>query len=577
MKFTQSSIESLREAIDMVDLVSGHTELKRAGTQFSGLCPFHDERSPSFSINPVEKLYYCFGCGEGGDAIKFAQKAENLEFPEAVEWLAERYGITLETEQSDPAADARRKQLERLFELLERTTGFYERHLWESVEGAKGLEYLRGRGFSDDVLKKFRVGFAPSAWDKVMMSALKTGFSEEELRLAGLGQKSSKGRGFYDRFRSRIMFPLSDLRGRVRGYGARALRDSEKPKYLNTSDGPVYRKGRQLFGLHLARASAAKKGRAIAVEGYADVLALHDAGFDESVAIMGTAVTDEQLVELSRLAPNVLLALDADRAGRQAMVRAGRIAEKNGIDLRVVQLPAGKDPADIVTGDGAEAFERALAASISVLEFEVASVLDAADLASARGRDAALTELEPIFAGASSGAVKEEQVRKVASALDLPDATMGRLRQSGGAIAQSKTFSKDRSVSARREANERVYMAMCLAVPDHGRDYLRRLQDQQLSTQLMRELRDWLGDHFERPLEGTAELADELRDAISEVAMRSATVEASPQSIHLSYLQLKKAGIERALMDAPRDRKLDLSAERQEVVRLLGELTTEYV
>src|SRR3954463_14052218 len=346
----------------MVELVGARSDLRRVGSRWTGLCPFHDERTPSFSVNAENKLYHCFGCQESGDAIDFVEATEGLDFPEAVEVLAERYNVELKREQEDPEAEERRKRQQRLLKLVERTTAYYERVLWESPEAARAREYLAGRGLGEEVLRKFRVGYAPSAWDSVMLAAQRLGFSQEELAAAGLGQKGRNG-GFYDRFRGRIMFPLADARGKVLGFGARSMRDDQGPKYVNTAENELYHKGRQLFGIDQARAPAARLGRVVVVEGYTDVLALHQAGVTESVAIMGTALTQEQMAGLAQAAHTVYLALDADRAGQEAMLRAARAAEEKRLELLVVDMPQGADPADLIAADGPEAFQQRLSAA----------------------------------------------------------------------------------------------------------------------------------------------------------------------------------------------------------------------
>ncbi|MBI5309793.1 MAG: DNA primase [Actinobacteria bacterium] len=576
-RFTNPSLDKLRDAVDIVDLINGYTDLRRAGSQYTGLCPFHEERTPSFSVNPTEKLYYCFGCQEGGDAIGFVQKAESLDFAQTIEWLADRYGVELEYEELDPKEAERQKQRERLYELLERATKFYERTLAESDEAGPAREYLKDRGFSPEVLAKFRVGYSPKAWDKLFVPALRQGFTEQELLAAGLAQRNDRGQ-IYDRFRGRVMFPLSDPRGRVRGFGARAMRDGDRPKYLNSADGPVYQKGRQLFGANHARSVAAKRGRVIAVEGYADVLALHDAGIEESVAVMGTAMTDEQVVELARLASRIYLALDADRAGRQAMIRAARVADRHGIELLVVDLPAGKDPADLIAEGGAEAFEDRVRKALTVVEFEIAQTLAAADLDSARGRDAAIAELQPIFELIPIGAVKDEQIRLVADKLKVSENALAGLRNvrvkhdrqaAGNAIVPGAAIPES-------EKSERLFFASCLSSRAVGPEYLEKLTNDLLSTPLMRELRDHLQKNFEKPLAGAASLKPELRDAVTEVAMLSERENASPKAIQLGFLQLEKAGLERALAGSAASDKAKIELKRQEVIKQLGELTAEF-
>ena len=261
-RYTQASKDRVRDAVDFVELVSARTDLRRAGpSAYEGLCPFHDERTPSFGINPASKVYYCFGCQAKGDVFTFVQETEGVDFKEALELLADRCGVELEREAEDPREAERRRRRERLGELLTRTSAYYERCLWESKEAQRAREYLEGRGLREETLRAFHVGYAPSAWDKVLVASRRGGFTEQELYATGLAQRSASERGrVYDRFRARLMFPLADTRGRVLGFGARALREEQKPKYLNTSDNDVYHKGRHLYGADLARAHAARAG-----------------------------------------------------------------------------------------------------------------------------------------------------------------------------------------------------------------------------------------------------------------------------------------------------------------------------
>ena len=259
-RYTDESREKVRDAVDFAELVGAKTELKRAGVRrLQGLCPFHEERTPSFGIDPVEKLFHCFGCGKGGDVFAFVMETEGLDFAGALEALADRYGVELERGTEDPREAARRVRRERLLALLERTAAYYVRVLWEGGEAARARAYLESRGLEEATLREFRVGFAPSPWDRVLTASRRAGFSEEELLAAGLASRSREGRGVFDRFRGRIMFPLCDERGRVLGFGARAVSESQQPKYLNTSDGELFHKGRLVYGADLARAAAPRR------------------------------------------------------------------------------------------------------------------------------------------------------------------------------------------------------------------------------------------------------------------------------------------------------------------------------
>ena len=419
-RYADDAKEQVRDVVDFERLVGAHTDLRRAGVnRLTGLCPFHDERTPSFGIDPQKKVFYCFGCGAAGDVFEFAMRTEGVGFVEALETLAERAGITLERQDEDPAAAARRRERERLMELLARASAYYQRALWESEEGKKGRDHLAGRGLEEAVARRFGVGYAPSAWDTITVASQRAGFSPAEIHASGLGQHPREGAGLYDRFRRRLMFPLADARGRVIGFGARALGADQQPKYLNSPEGPVYHKGRQLFGLHLARPAAAQTASVVLAEGYTDVLALHQAGIEHAVAAMGTALTEDQVGELARMVGSgtLRLCLDADAAGQQAMLRSAALAARRRLAVEVVPLPPGSDPADLVEAEGAEAMRERLAGAMPFARFRVERSLDEAELGTAAGRDRALAEIAPVLGALARGALREELVRTVADRL----------------------------------------------------------------------------------------------------------------------------------------------------------------
>jgi DNA primase len=576
--FTKDSIERVREAVDTAELVGAKTDLRRVGSRWTGLCPFHDERTPSFSVDPERGLYHCFGCGVGGDAIRFVQETEALDFPEAVETLAERYGVRLEREEDDPAAEQRRRRRERLHALLERAARFYAAYLWDSTEAKRAREYLAGRGLSEAIAREFRVGYAPSAWDRMIVGAQQSGFTAEELVAAGLAQRG-RGGALYDRFRGRIMFPLADARGRVLGFGARAMAEGRGPKYLNTSENELYHKGRQLFGIDLARREAAKSGRIVVVEGYTDVLALHQAGIRESVAIMGTALTQEQLAELARSAPLVVLALDADRSGQEAMLRAARAAEDRGVELRVAELPEGKDPADFVTHGGVGAFQQQMERAMGIVEFQVRRVLADADLDTPAGRDRALEEARKLIAVVPERtASRDALVREVADRLDVPvdyvtaAPAPARVTSAAPAAVGRPVLRAGSSPGEVALAAERAFLAMCLASGELGRDYLGRLSNEHLSSAATRDAREHLVSRFDDPL---AELpADDPAVAalITGVTMAAQEqAEATEPVLRMSFLQLEQRRIEREIRRAANESDLSrvgqLAGARQEIRR----------
>jgi DNA primase catalytic core len=353
-RIKDSSVEEVRAAADMVEVVGGRTQLRRVGSRFTGRCPFHEERTPSFSVNPQDKLYYCFGCGVGGDVITFVRETEGLDFAQAVEWLADRFRVTLEYEESSPAADTARARRERLLALLERAASFYERCLWDTDAGGEAREHLASRGLGEEVCREFRLGFAPGG-AALVGRARDQGFTGAELTAAGLANRRGN-----DYFSGRLLFPLADARGRVRGFQARKLREDDPlhAKYVNSPEGELFRKGDLLYGLDRARQAIAKQDRAIVVEGNPDVIALRQEGLEPVVASMGTALTERQLRELSRLSRRLYLCFDADAAGEEATLRGMQLAVQQAFEVKVVALPQGQDPADDPAG-----FEARLAGS----------------------------------------------------------------------------------------------------------------------------------------------------------------------------------------------------------------------
>ena len=573
--YTRDSIERVREAVDMVQLVGGKTDLRRVGSRWVGLCPFHDERTPSFSVNAEQRLFYCFGCGAKGDAIGFVRETEALDFPEAVELLSDRYGVELQREHEDPGAEERRRRRERLLAVLDRTARFYATYLWESSEAQKARAYLTGRGLEEGVLRDFRVGYSPSAWDRVVVGAQRDGFSREELAAAGLGQRG-RGGGFYDRFRGRIMFPLADARGRTLGFGARALKDSQGPKYLNSAENEIYRKGRQLFGLDRARSQASRDRHVVVVEGYTDVLALHQAGLGQSVAIMGTALTQEQLTELGRAVGRggvLYLALDADRSGRDAMLRAARGAQDQELELRVVELPEGRDPAELVSEDGPEAFSARIQGALSVLEFQLGRVLADADLNTPAGRNRALEEARPLISAEERPVVRDHLIRLAADRLDVPADYL----TAGPAPAPVPVAAPAQVPASGGPAAERAFLAMCGRSGERGREYLERLDESHLSWEVARRARDHLARHFGDPLAELPEDDPELAALLRDIAMEAGEEgEASESVLRMSFLGLEQRRIERELrlVSAGGDlaRQDELAGAKQDVRRELDSL-----
>ena len=580
-RYTDESRERVRDAVDFVEVVGARTELKAAGPRrMTGLCPFHDERTPSFGIDPVEKLYHCFGCGAGGDVFKFAMETEGLDFGAALEVLAERAGVELEREAEDPRDAERRGRRERLLALLERTAAYYVRVLWEAAEAAPARAYLAERGLEQDVLREFRVGFSPRSWDRVIVASRRAGYSEDELVAAGLASRRREGPGLLDRFRGRIMFPLADPKGHVLGFGARALAADDQPKYLNTSESELFHKGSLVYGADLARTPAARAGRLVLVEGYTDVIALRQAGIPETVCSMGTALTDRQLDALKRLTPKVLLCQDPDTAGQEAVAKgkdAIRVFNEGhhlrGFDLRVVRLPPGRDPADVVQRDGAEAMRALLETSVPVPRFEVERALEAAALDSPEGRDAALRAVAPIVGRLDPGPLQYDLVQLIASRLQMPETMTSEAlksvpREPNGRATRVAAPARMVTSVDRREESERLFLARCLAVKAAGRQALYEMDlDGAFSTDLTRRAAHYLAEHLEHPGQSLPVGADDLAHVIAELVIRAGDLAADPDALLIERLQLDKNRLDRLIAAAQRagEPVSALAAERQRV------------
>jgi len=595
-RYAADSRDRVRDAVDMVALVSGKVELRRAGVNsYFGRCPFHDERTASFHVSPDDKLYHCFGCGESGDPFKFVMETEGLDFKGSLEALAERSGVTLETEEENPAAAARRQRRERLGELLARAATYYSRYLWEASEAAHARSYLLGRGLTEETLKEFRVGYAPSRWDRILVATRQAGYSDEELLAAGLVRRSRDRPGqVYDFFRSRIMFPSADSRGRVLGFGARTLTDNPRePKYINTAANELYNKRSVLFGIDRARATAAKAGRAILVEGYTDVLALHQAGFRNAVGVMGTSFTEEQAAELARIVQVLELCLDADTAGQEAMLRAAEIATRYELELRVVALPEGRDPAELVEHDGADAIRIRVEHSVPFVVFHVDRILGGADIRSGEGRDRAATELAPVLATVPPSVLREDLLRLVAGRLELSEARLAALIASGGggngagsgarssvAVGTRPAGSEASGAAASLPAldqdgrAERTFLVQCVAVPSAGREALAAVDPEQLFTsELMRRAARHLASRTGTPLSELPPEDDQLARVMGELVERAGrTPDVSATRVEYALLVLERSRLDRAIRRARVSGSMDtsqLAREREQVLERL--------
>ncbi|MHB9132302.1 MAG: DNA primase [Armatimonadota bacterium] len=364
-------VDEVRERTDLLAVISQHVTLKKQGGRYTGLCPFHQEKSPSFSVDPQKGFWHCFGCGKGGDAFTFVMQLEHLTFPEAMERLAERFGVRPKVTFEAPQ---RKEERELLLEVNAAAAGAFRKALHgRAGEGARA--YLAQRGITLEQADRFGLGYAPEQWDALIKHLHGQRYQIELLVKAGLALERNSGDGHFDRFRRRLMIPIHDRQGRVVAFGGRAMATEDNPKYLNTAETPVFHKGRTLYALHLAADTISKRGRVIIAEGYFDVIACHLAGFTEAVATLGTALSEEHVQILRRLAERVYLVYDADSAGVNAALRSQAMFRESGVDVRIVRLPGNHDPDTFLREEGTDAFEQCLANALSPVEFELERLL----------------------------------------------------------------------------------------------------------------------------------------------------------------------------------------------------------
>lgn len=418
-RFSDDFLLELHSRTDIADLISSYVVLKRRGKNLVGLCPFHNEKTPSFTVYPESESFYCFGCGAGGEAISFIRRAENLDYTEAVKFLCDRAGMSMPTDGYDNSLAQKRR---RIYEINKEAARFFNSVLF-SEEGKEALEYLKQRGYLKKTLIRFGMGYAPNDWRRLLNHLREKGYSYEELYEANLANKSEKNGkvNYYDSFRNRVMVPIIDPRGNVVAFGGRVLDDS-KPKYINTSDTPVYKKSLGVFGLNFAKNT--KEKTLILVEGYMDAISLHQAGFDNAVACLGTALTGEMAHLLSRYAEEIILSYDADEAGQKATQRAIDIFSSIGQKIRVIRLTGGKDPDEILKKFGPERYRNLIDGASNDIEYALLKARNDLDLESSDGKLKYLTKAAEILAMTDNSIAQDIYASRLSQELGVEKSTI---------------------------------------------------------------------------------------------------------------------------------------------------------
>jgi len=421
--YSEDIIGRVRDSVDIVDLVSGYVSLKKTGKNHTGLCPFHAEKTPSFSVNPDKQIFHCFGCGAGGDVFKFIELQEGLNFPDAVRALAGRAGISLPTDSRSHGQDKRSEDERKvLLKIIADAVEYFKKEL-EGPAGSAARAYLQKRGVTDAIVQEFALGYAKPEWDGLLRHLKQKGHAFGQMEKAGLIVKRSEGEGYYDRFRGRIIFPIRDIAGKVIAFGGRVMDDS-LPKYLNSSETPLYSKSNTLYCLDMAKEFGRRQGYFIIVEGYLDAIACHQYGVRNAVATLGTALTEGHLRLMRRFSDKLVLIFDPDPAGVKASLRGSDLFMTSGMKVNVVSLPDGDDPDTFLQKHGHDAFAACLRKSVKFMDFVLGQVLKSGSLASIDDKVQKAEEMLGFIAKIPSGIERDHYIRKTAEALDLNETVL---------------------------------------------------------------------------------------------------------------------------------------------------------
>jgi len=562
---SDAQIELVKQKNDIVEIVGERVTLKKAGRNFSGLCPFHGEKTPSFHVSAEMQIFKCFGCGVSGDVISFIQQFESLSFGEALEYLAGRAGVVLEKAHFHPQD----KKRERLLEILHLADEYYHYLLTEHPIGKNALAYLKDRGVGSELIRHFHLGYALENWEGLLtFLSKKKGYEEQEIAAAGMAIRSDKGRGYYDRFRGRIMFPLTNYAGKVVGFAGRVLNPTAKEaKYINTPETELYHKSELLYGLSLVKNVIRQKDRVIVVEGEMDVLASYRAGVTETVAIKGSALTEDQVLQLRKLTNNIILALDADEAGQEAMSRGITIAEKQGVSLRVVRISEGKDPGDVAT-ENPKRWHEMVEAATPVYQFYLDWAFDRFDVESGQGQKEISAFLAPILAKITNPVEQAFYFKRLAERLGTTVRVVEELVkrvQRGLPVKKTEKKEVEMSKMSRRERLERLVVSTLLQFEDLKNELhileAEWIQERYLK-ELVEEIKTVTGNGHYRIQEVVAGLSAEKRALVEKLYAHDATL-----------MEEELTDLEKMYVKAVRDLKTMWMRERlKKLIREMSEL-----
>lgn len=555
MAFPESFLQELKLRNDITELVSSYITLKRRGRNMVGLCPFHGEKTPSFNIYTENGSFYCFGCGVGGDVITFVMKMENLDYVDAVKFLAQRAGMDMPEDSYD---DSMSKLRTRVYEANREAARYYYKMLY-SPDGKHGLDYFHGRMLTDRTIRHFGLGFADDDWSSLSDYLIGKGFSKNELVAANLAVKQKNGNGIYDRFRNRVMFPIIDLRGNVIAFGGRIMTD-EKPKYLNTSDTPVFKKSENLFSLNNAKNSGSRT--LILCEGYMDVIAVNQAGFQNAVATLGTALTREQAMLMKRYADEVVICYDSDEAGQKATSRAIPILRNAGLLVRILTVPSGKDPDEFIKSkgaDGPEAFRALVEKSGNDVEYRLQKLRGNYNLNTSDGKVQFLEEATKVIAAIYSPIERDVYISRLCKEFEISKDSfvrqvnsINRRKDRENAKKEVRRLQNDLSgrgdrldtehvKKPRSSSAEEALIAYLINNPDSVKYINERLSKDQFQNELMKRYFTYFSDRIGSGLDPlnnlTADFSEDERSRVYKIMSKHSAVAGTRRALD-EYIQI---------------------------------------
>lgn len=591
-----NSVQEIKDRLKIEDVVSQYAQLKKTGRSFKALCPFHNEKTPSFVVSPERQIAYCFGCNKGGDIFAFVQEMEGIEFVDALKMLAEKAGVELEeykSHNSRPKATGDVK--DQLYKVYEVATAFFEQQLKESESGKKVRAYLHRRGLTDESIQKFQVGYAPDSFEETYMYLLGKGFTKNLLVNSGLAlAKETTVEKIYDRFRGRLMFPIRDNVGRIVAFGGRALSKDQEPKYVNSPESAIYHKSNVLYGFFQAKPALKHKGEAVIAEGYFDVIAAHQAGIEHTVAPCGTALGSRQLRLLKPFAQTILLAFDNDNAGQEAAKRAYEMSQEFEFLVKMVVIPDGKDPADYVRDHGQE-FEQLIEKALPYGDFYYKKLFEMYGSDDVSAKKKILQEFLPFVHFMKSSIEKDEYVRRLALDLDLKEVQIYdeiksfKLPSYHPARVQNSFGNEALPVRKVKKGGDEILLGFMIEFPRIGKLYVEKIRENSFSDELKPIYKAYVDQYNDHGFESAGSLIENFPHDIKEKAALAALyvseeygeisevdaeneIKALLLSLHKKHLDRKKKDLQKRLYEAEKSQDRTLS---NELVQELNQLNTE--